>query len=42
MTYAEMMKNPEHLDSLLRRARCERAQVMYRLLVVPVKRWFAY
>ena len=38
MSYEDLMKHPELLEDLLRKARCERAEAMYRLLVLPVKR----
>ena len=40
MSYEDLMRHPELLEDLLRRARCERAETMYRLLVLPVKRLF--
>ena len=38
MSYEDLMKHPELLEDLLRKARCERAEAMYRLLVAPLKR----
>jgi hypothetical protein len=38
MSYLDITQNPELLQALLQRARCERAEAMYRLLVLPIKR----
>ena len=38
MSYQDLMQDPEQLEALLRRARCERSEAMYRLIVLPIKR----
>lgn len=38
MSYQDLTQHPELLEALMHRARCERAEAVYRLIVLPIKR----
>lgn len=41
LTYENVRSHPELLDALVRRARCERAEAVHRLIILPIKRLFS-
>ena len=41
LTYEAILRNPELLDKILRDARCERAEVTGRLLIVALQALFS-
>ena len=40
VTFETVNHNPDMLDALMRQARCERAEAVHRLIVLPLKRLF--
>jgi hypothetical protein len=40
ITYEALTKNPELLQALLQQAHRERAEAVYRLIIVPIKKLF--
>jgi hypothetical protein len=42
LTYENLYRNPAVLEALERQARCERAEAMYRLVVLPLRRLLSF
>jgi len=40
VTFESLTRNPDLLDALMQQARRERAEAVYRLIVLPLKRLF--